>query len=128
MPYEAFVATVRERGSYESGEAKEVAEAVIAALGRRLTPEAAEHLGDQLPPPLAEVLAQAPARSETWGVEEFCAHIAALLGTDTETAEEYARTVLTAVADQVTGGELNKVISRLPSGYAAFFGHPELAD
>jgi hypothetical protein len=34
---------------------------------------------------------------------------------------------MTVVAETISGGELNKLISRLPAGYAELFGHPELA-
>nr|WP_324609600.1 DUF2267 domain-containing protein [Streptomyces sp. NRRL S-340] len=43
------------------------------------------------------------------------------------TAEWDAGAVLTTVADTVSGGELNQIISRLPSGYAVPFGEADLA-
>jgi hypothetical protein len=36
--------------------------------------------------------------------------------------------VLSTVAAAVSGGELNQVLSQLPSGYAVLFGKPALAD
>jgi hypothetical protein len=35
--------------------------------------------------------------------------------------------VLSTVADAVSGGELNQILSRLPAGYAALSGKPALA-
>jgi uncharacterized protein (DUF2267 family) len=127
MPYGAFLAAVRQRCGYGPDEAERITELVVSVLGQRLTAEAAEHLGDQLPAPLAELMGDAQARPQNWGVREFVAHIAEASDTDEATAEEGARAVLTTVAEQVSGGELNKLLSRLPSGYAELFGHPELA-
>ncbi|MCF6525227.1 DUF2267 domain-containing protein [Streptomyces sp. JJ36] len=128
MPYGEFLATVRERGGYAPDEAERSTEAVVGALGRRLPAGAAEHLGEQLPQRLAELLGDAQARAETWGVHEFVAHVAEASGTDEPTAEEHSRTVLSTLADRISGGELNKVLGRLPSGYAELFGHPELSE
>ncbi|OEV03212.1 DUF2267 domain-containing protein [Streptomyces oceani] len=127
MEHDAFLAAVRERGAYDQDEARSATVGVLAMLGRRLPPESAEHLADQLPGSLGEILGDAQARSETWGVQEFLARIAQATGVDETSAEEEARAVLSTVGETVSGGELNKVLGRLPAGYAALFGHPELA-
>lgn len=44
MAYAAFFAAVRDHGGYEPGEAEEVTEAVVMALGRRLPSHTAENL------------------------------------------------------------------------------------
>jgi uncharacterized protein (DUF2267 family) len=126
MPYEQFLAAVRERGGYTTDDAERVTGAVVATLGDRLTAEAAEHLADQLPMPLAEILGDARAAPHNWGVREFVGRVAELTGDDETSAEVHARAVLSALADQVSGGERNKLLSRLPSGYAELFGFPEL--
>jgi uncharacterized protein (DUF2267 family) len=59
-------------------------------------------------------------------VREFIAHIAQATGDDEASAEVHAHAVLSTLAEQVTGGEENKLLSQLPSGYAYLFGHPEL--
>lgn len=57
MPYGELLARVRERGGYvDSAEVARITEAVLAALGSRMQPEAAVKLGEQLPKELAEML------------------------------------------------------------------------
>ncbi|MEE4420277.1 hypothetical protein [Streptomyces bugieae] len=46
----------------------------------------------------------------------------------TRTAEWDARAVLCTVAEAGSGGELNQVLGRPPSGHAVFFGKPGLGD
>lgn len=128
MPYGAFLATVREHGGYGTDEAERATETVLSVLGRRLTPETAEHLSEQLPAPLAQLLQDSPARPQDWGAEEFTTHIAEATGVEHEAAAGYARVVLGTVAEHISGGELNKLLSQLPSNYAALFGHHELTD
>jgi uncharacterized protein (DUF2267 family) len=127
MDYGTFLATVRERGDYADDEAERVTMAVFATLGDRLAPASAEHLADQLPMELAEIINDAQAAPHTWGVREFVHHVAQATGDDERAAERHARTVLSTLGEQVSGGELNKLVSQLPSAYAELFGHPELA-
>ncbi|GAA4671580.1 hypothetical protein GCM10023347_26860 [Streptomyces chumphonensis] len=126
MAYDEFLMTVSETGGYEREDAARATEAVISTLGDRLPPETAEHLADQLPDPVAELIEGAGSAPQNWGVGEFVHRVAEITGETEEQAEGHSRAVLTAVAGQVSGGELNKVISDLPSGYADLFGHPEL--
>jgi hypothetical protein len=35
--------------------------------------------------------------------------------------------VLSTLADAISGGELNQLLSQLPSGYATLFGRPGLS-
>ncbi|GAB2899784.1 hypothetical protein GCM10027074_77870 [Streptomyces deserti] len=44
------------------------------------------------------------------------------------TAEWDASAVLSTLADAVSGGELNQILSQLPSGYAALFCRADLSD
>ncbi|MBW1602591.1 DUF2267 domain-containing protein [Streptomyces sp. JJ66] len=128
MVYDEFLMTVTEAGGYADREdAARVMEAVISTLGDRLPPETAGHLAEQLPEPVAELIEGANSTPRHWGVSEFVHRVAEITGDTEEQAEAHSRAVLTAVAGQVSGGELNKVISDLPSGYADLFGHPELS-
>lgn len=127
MTYGTFMATVRERGEYAADEAEQLVQAVIATLGERLPASSAEHLADQLPTPLADIVDQSDGPARTWGVSEFISQVAEHTGQDEDGAEEDTRVVFSVLADQVTGGEMNKLISQLPSGYADLFGHGELS-
>lgn len=128
MTHPEFLAAVRERGGYPDREAASRAtEAVLGCLGRRLQPAAACHLAEQLPAPLGRAVSQAaegPAAS--WGVTEFVRQVAAVTGDSEDAARGHADVVLNVLARTVAGGELNKLISQLPSGFAGFLGHAEL--
>lgn len=130
MTFREFLAAVREQGGYgDPRETLTVTEAVLTTLGERLQPSAADHLADQLPTELAEILMDAAdnAPGRTWGVHEFVRQVAEATGDDGETARVHARAVLTVLAETISGGERNKLISQLPAGYAELFGHAELA-
>ncbi|NGN69676.1 DUF2267 domain-containing protein [Streptomyces sp. A7024] len=128
MTYPEFLAAVREGGDYPDREAAaRISDAVLGCLGRRLQPEAACHLAEQLPAEVGKALSSAAGgRAETWGVTEFVRQVAAATGDGEDAARGHADVVLGVLARTVAGGELNKLISQLPSGYAGFLGHAEL--
>ena len=129
MRYEEFIAEVRRLGEYDSAQrAEEVADRVLAVLGARLSGGEARDLASQLPGTLQDSLQAADERVPALSSEDFIAEVATRLeGASTETARWDASAVLTAVASAIDGGQLNHVISQLPTGYAPLFGHPELA-
>ncbi|MFF8606281.1 DUF2267 domain-containing protein [Streptomyces sp. NPDC015346] len=130
MKYDGFLARVRERGEYtDQDEAAKVTAAVLEVLAHRITPGEAEDLASQLPGPLQEPLTRDGDRqAEKFGIEEFYRRVAERTGARPRTAQWDASAVLTTVADAVSGGELNQVISQLPSSYAVLFGKPDLSD
>ncbi|MFI8192318.1 DUF2267 domain-containing protein [Streptomyces sp. NPDC085946] len=129
MRYDEFLARVRDRGEYANQEeAAKVTEAVMEVLAGRITAEAARNLAAQLPAPLdVTVTAAANEHPESYGVQEFCRRVAQRAGGHERTAQWDAGAVLTTLADTVSGGELNHLVSRLPSGYAVLFGKADLA-
>ncbi|MEU2923752.1 DUF2267 domain-containing protein [Streptomyces sp. NPDC007251] len=128
MTSKEFLAVVREQGEYaDLDEATQVTEAVLSTLGDRLQPAAADHLADQLPAEIGEFLTGVGNTGRTWGVEEFLRQVARAAAEDETAARRDAEVVLTTLGDTVSGGELNRLLSQLPSGYAELFGHPELA-
>ena len=97
-------------------------------LAQRISPGEVEDRAAQLPGPLGQTLADAkPQQAESFGIEEFYRRVAEAVGARTRTAEWDAGAVLSTVADAVSGGELNQIISQLPSGYALLFGKADLA-
>lgn len=127
MRYDQFLATVTDRGEYRSAEEAERATlAVLGLLGRRLTEGEAKDLAAQLPATLADVLTEA-GPAEAFGVEEFLRRLAAEVNGSEQTARWDASAVLSTVADAVSGGELNQVLSQLPAAYAELFGKPDLS-
>lgn len=129
MQHHEFLARVRELGEYAGQEeAAKVTEAVLGVLAQRISPGEVEDLASQLPGPLGQMPATAePERTESFGIEEFYRRVAERTGARPRTAEWDACAVLTTVAEAVSGGELNRILSRLPSGYAVLFGKADLA-
>ncbi|MEU6807882.1 DUF2267 domain-containing protein [Streptomyces sp. NPDC046831] len=129
MQQHEFLARVRELGEYDSqDEAAKVTEAVLSVLAQRISPGEVDDLASQLPGRLGPALAEAkPPQAESFGIEEFYRRVAERTGARPRTAEWDASAVLTTVAEAVSGGELNQIISQLPSGYAVLFGKADLA-
>ncbi|MBC2868702.1 DUF2267 domain-containing protein [Streptomyces mexicanus] len=130
MKYDGFLAQVRERGGYkDQDEAADVTKAVLEVLAQRISPGEVKDLASQLPGPLGQVLDHAtPQQAQSFGIEEFYRRVAERTHARPRTAQWDASAVLTTVADAVTGGELNQIISQLPSSYAILFGKADLAD
>lgn len=128
MKAHEFHARVRERGNYaDAQEAQRVTTAVLGLLGQRLAGGESKDLAAQLPLELQAPLLEADASAESIGVQEFCSRVARELGSSEETALWDASAVLTTVAEAVTGGQLNQVLTQLQPGYAQLFGKPDLA-
>ncbi|GAA4838004.1 DUF2267 domain-containing protein [Saccharopolyspora rosea] len=124
MKYDEFLAVTRDRGEYRSqAEADRVARVVLGALGSRLTRDEAEDFGSQLPEPLADAPLSESLRATRWNVDEFLQHVSSQLpDADTDAARRGARAVLSTVADSIDGGQLNHLLTQLPSSYADLFG------
>ncbi|MFF5766450.1 DUF2267 domain-containing protein [Streptomyces tanashiensis] len=126
-PYSAMLGRVRYEGAYPTLErADEAIRSVLAALGRQLVGDERVDLAACLPIEAALVLtAQIPAVTPLTGWE-FVKDLAQHSGSTPATARWNVGAVLAAVA-QLAGPELiDRIISRLPSGYALLFGKAEL--
>jgi uncharacterized protein (DUF2267 family) len=130
LKYGEFIAAVRDTGEYEDrAETERVTKAVLKVLGSRITPEGADHLAAQLPEPLDQAVRDgAQERPSSFGLAEFYRRVGEATNGHLTTAELDAGAVLTTVARTVSGGELNQLLSQLPSGYASLFGRNDLAD
>ncbi|MDN3284566.1 DUF2267 domain-containing protein [Streptomyces thermocarboxydus] len=130
MQQHEFLARVRELGEYGSqDEAEKVTEAVLQVLAQRISPGEVDDLASQLPGALGKTLSEAkPQQAESFGIEEFHRRVAERTGARPRTAQWDASAVLTTVAMAISGGELNQILSQLPSSYATLFGKPELAE
>ncbi|MFC6021220.1 DUF2267 domain-containing protein [Plantactinospora solaniradicis] len=129
MRYDEFLAKVRERGEYaDAAEAERVTHLVLGILAQRLHPDEAEDLAAQLPGPLAATLISAgQGGAGGFGAREFLGRVATGAGATARTAEWDASAVLCTVTEAVSGGELNDVLTQLPSGYAPLFGRAGLS-
>ncbi|ELS50901.1 DUF2267 domain-containing protein [Streptomyces viridochromogenes] len=120
-----FLAQVHDRGEYRSQEeAEHVSTAALKVLGTRITAEEAEDLAAQLPAPLSDVLREGGGPAESFGCEEFLRRVAQHTGARPRTAEWDAGAVLSTVADAVSGGQVDHLLSQLPTEYAELFGRP----
>jgi uncharacterized protein (DUF2267 family) len=127
MRYDEFLARVRERGEYaDQQEAERVVRAVLGVLAGRLNRGEVKDLAAQLPRQAAVALVT-DGPPDAFGVQEFLRRVAVATGASEQTAEWDASAVLSAVADAISGGELNDVLTQLPSGYAMPFGRPTLS-
>ncbi|MEN3308551.1 MAG: hypothetical protein V7603_4753 [Micromonosporaceae bacterium] len=128
MRYDMFLSKVKERGEYaDAREAEDVTRAVLGLLARRLDAGEAGDLAAQLPDPAAAALTSRDGPAEAFGVREFLDRVARATNATEVTAQWDASAVLTTVAEAVSGGELNDVLTQLPSGYAALFGKTTLS-
>ena len=127
MRYDEFLAKVRELGEYaDQREADRTTRSVLRLIGQRLVEGERKDLAAQLPGELQDALLTAPPQ-EVFGVEEFLRRVAHELSATEETARWDASAVLTTLAEAVSGGELNQVLTQLPAGYAPLFGKTDLA-
>ncbi|GAB2944814.1 DUF2267 domain-containing protein [Micromonospora polyrhachis] len=128
MKYDEFVARVRERGEYpDHVAAEQVIRLVLGVLSQRLDPAEAEDLAAQLPLPVGAWLTEEQGPAMAFGVRDFLDRVASATGASAQTAQWDASAVLCTVAEAVTGGELNDVLTQLPSGYAVLFGRASLS-
>jgi uncharacterized protein (DUF2267 family) len=128
VKYDEFLAKVRDQGEYASNdEADHVTRTILARLGERLATGEAKNLAAQLPaelqPPLLEAAAT-PATSS--GIHDFLRRLATDLNATEETARWDASAVLTTLAEAISGGQLNQILTQLPTQFAVLFGKPEL--
>lgn len=128
MTRDEFLAKVRELGQYpDRAETERITGVVLGLLGARLTRGESEDLDSQLPAEMKGLVLEDPQSLGSAGVEEFVALAAERLATSKDTARSDVSAVLTTLAESISGGQLNQVLSQLPSGYAALFGKPELS-
>ncbi len=125
--YSALLERVRYEGAYPTRErAEESVRSVLAALGRQLVGDERVDLAARLPVEAALVFtAQVPATTPLTGWE-FVKDLAHRTGGSPATTRWDVGAVLAPVA-KLAGPELvDRVIDRLPSGYALLFGRAEL--
>lgn len=125
MQLEEFLTQVRDRGEYRSrDEAEHISTAVLWVLATRITTEEADDLAAELPAPLDEALHLERGNPESFDRQEFLRRVAQQTGVRPRTAEWDASAVLSTVADAVSSGEVEHLLSQLPTRYGDLFGRP----
>ncbi|MFC8172187.1 DUF2267 domain-containing protein [Streptomyces sp. NPDC057325] len=125
--YSDLLERVRYEGAYPTRErAEESVRSVLAALGRQLVGDERVDLAARLPVEAALVFtAQVPATTPLTGWE-FVKDLARRTGGSPATTRWDVGAVLAPVA-RLAGPELaDRIVDRLPSGYALLFGRAEL--
>lgn len=127
MTFPLMLERIRYNGAYPTRErAEEVAATVLAALGRRLNGEERVELAARLPREAAEILtAQIPEPEPLTGWA-FVKELATRTGGTHATTRWDVGSVLGVVAELAGSEILDRVLARLPSGYALLFGRVEL--
>ncbi|MGW8065253.1 DUF2267 domain-containing protein [Streptomyces ziwulingensis] len=126
-PYDRMLEQVRYHGAYSTRErAEEVASAVLAALGRRVTGEERVELAACLPREAAEIFAAQMPVPEPMTGWAFVRDLADRTGGSLATTRWDVGSVLGVVARLAGPDLLDRVIAQLPSGYGILFGRAEL--
>jgi uncharacterized protein (DUF2267 family) len=125
-----FVRRVAEREGVDRPLARQHARAVFAALGRVVSREEIEDMRAQLPSGFGDLVVAAhqqhvlgdtrtePAPAEPVGVasvDDVYDAVAARIGLDRRGGEAATKAVLEALANRISGGEIDDVAARLPS-------------
>ncbi|MFH9728803.1 DUF2267 domain-containing protein [Streptomyces sp. NPDC017260] len=127
MSFGQMLEQVRYNGAYPTRErAEEVVFSVLAALGRRITGEERVDLAARLPREAAQIFAaQIPATDSMTGWA-FVRDLATRTGGTLATTRWDVGSVLGVVARIAGPDLLDRILARLPSGYAILFGRAEL--
>ncbi|MCX2926335.1 DUF2267 domain-containing protein [Streptomyces sp. NEAU-W12] len=125
--YEQMLERVRYEGAYPTrARAEQAVRAVLALLGGQLTGDERVALAAELPREAADILtSQTPATRPLtgWG---FVEDLSSRTGGTPATTRWDTGTVLRIVAQLIDEKLLDRILDRLPTGYALLFGRAEL--
>ncbi|MFE7811676.1 DUF2267 domain-containing protein [Streptomyces sp. NPDC057433] len=125
--YEQMLERVRYEGAYPTrARAEQAVRAVLASLGRQLAGDERVALAAELPHEAADILtSQTPATRPLtgWG---FVEDLSSRTGGTPATTRWDTGTVLRIVAQLTDETLLDRILGRLPTGYALLFGRAEL--
>lgn len=113
-----FLDTVRQRAGADTGaDAERHTHAALHALAERVTAGQAADLGRYLPSALGEQLQPAHPEARPFDYAEFMRHISG----QRDTAEAYARAVLSTVREAAPEPEIQDTLAQLPNDLARLF-------
>ncbi|HYZ71420.1 MAG TPA: DUF2267 domain-containing protein [Thermoleophilaceae bacterium] len=108
---------VSERSEASRGDAERATESTLATLGERITPEEATDLASQLPGELGVPLRRAIRYPEDFSAADFVNRVAERDGIAPNDADKRVRAVLATLGEAVSEGQLEHVLSQLPTDY-----------
>jgi uncharacterized protein (DUF2267 family) len=119
---------VQDAGQYVSTtEAEHVLRVVLSALGDHVTGEERVDLARALPEEAARIIASRIPLNRPLSAPEFVDTVAARIdGATPATARWHVSSVLSVLPELVGDELVDRVLARLPSGYALLFGKAEL--
>jgi uncharacterized protein (DUF2267 family) len=118
--YDEFLRRVAEREGTDVGTAARDARAVFWALGETVGRDEIEDLAAELPHDFAEVVAEARGRfGPDVDADAFIAEVAARAEVSPEVARRVTDAVLETLAERISGGEVDDLVSLLPSALRA---------
>lgn len=122
-PYDlkGFIRRVAEREGVDAVEAAGHVRAVFAALGRAITLDELNGMASELPKDFGPVLVAAqpppfdpPERLQRMTTDEFVERVAIRTGLDLDGARRATDAVLEALADRISGGQVDDLADQLP--------------
>ncbi|MFG2638463.1 DUF2267 domain-containing protein [Streptomyces sp. NPDC048362] len=127
MHWDAFLATVQERGEYPTQEeAERAARTVLALLGAHLVGDVRSELAARLPEGLALVLLNPLQAFEPLSPERVIRATSAWIeGACERTATWDSSAVLSVVSDLAGEDLMSRILLQLPPGYDLLFGCPK---
>jgi uncharacterized protein (DUF2267 family) len=127
-PHRRLLQQVRHQGQYTSDkEAERVLHAVLAALGSQLTGEERDALAAALPGRARTTFASQIPLPRPVPAPALVEAVAHHLNTSLTTARWHVSSVLAALTAQAGDDLTDRLLTRLPRGYALLFGRADLA-
>jgi uncharacterized protein (DUF2267 family) len=111
---DGFLERVAKRADVDLATAERYTRAVFTALGRAVSRKEFDDMVAELSRDYARLLPRGP-RVDAPGADEFIRRVAERTGLDTERARHATHAVLTALAERISGGEVEDLLVRLPT-------------
>ena len=128
MRFEHFIERVARRAGLARDEAVRATQAVLEALGERISAGQVDDLAARLPVELEQPLKRGKARSKgaarPLSLDEFVRAIADREGATADEAQEHARAVLATLREAVGEKEFADTVAQLPKEYAPVLARP----
>jgi uncharacterized protein (DUF2267 family) len=128
MTFRELVESVRATGQYATAaEAERTIRIVLSALGGHLVGDERDELAQRLPTEAARLLTEQLPVTRPLTAGEFVDNVATRIeGATPATARWDVSSVLSSLAEELDTGLLDRILHRLPPGYALLFGRAEL--
>jgi uncharacterized protein (DUF2267 family) len=122
VKYDEFIKHVSDRAEVAREEARRAARTTLEVLGERIEAGEAGDLASQLPDELAEPLWRSKGTGESFTASAFVERVADREGIAPNDADKRIRAVFATLQDAVTGGELEHLLTQLPTDYLELMG------